>query len=358
MKVVLPYVSIQPNKLTTYLHYDETGDTRTYTNTYDVTELDNKAHGIMSQKANKRVRLAIDWLLYLAKEKPLASKKFPSGLKFKLNFITLTMSSPQFYRDSNNKLKANHTDNEIKSKLLNQFLTELREKYKCTNYLWRAESQSNGNIHFHICTDVFIPWRVLRTDWNRIQEKLGYISAYEAKSKKTDPNSTDIHSINAVRNLGSYLSKYCTKNSHGYTVLATKAQVQPFRPPSFLTYKHPKFNPKSKFYRQIHGKLWGQSQGLSKYSSAKCEITGIIQQELEFLQRVKKEKVKFMERATMYLVDVKELIARNCQALSTKFLNYVKNPSKEPPPPILRTNIFEALNVIAPKFEQQSITFA
>jgi hypothetical protein len=347
MKVVLPYVSIQPNKLTTYLHYDQTGDHRTYASQDNVTSLDNRAHGIMSYKANKRVRLAIDWLLYLAKDKPLQSKRFKDGLKFKLNFITLTLSSKQ-----------KHSDNEIKSKLLNQFLTELREKYKCTNYLWRAESQSNGNIHFHICTDVFIPWRTLRTDWNRIQEKLGYISAYEAKSKKTDPNSTDIHSINAVRNLGSYLSKYCTKNSHGYTVLATKAQTQPFRPPSFLTYKHPVYNPKAKFYRQIHGKLWGQSQGLSKYSSAKCEITGLIQQELEFLQRVKKEKVTFMERATMYLVDVKELIARNCTGLATKFLDYVKKPEKEQPPPVLRTNIFEALNVVAPIIQQKSITFA
>ena len=347
MRVVLPYVSIQPNKLTTYLHYDQTGDQRNYDNYNSPTELDNRAHGIMSHKANKRVRLAIDWLIYLAKDKPLYSKADKKNFNFKLNFVTLTLSSKQ-----------KHSDNEIKAKLLNQFLTELREKYKCTNYLWRAESQGNGNIHFHICTDVFIPWRTLRTDWNRIQEKLGYISAYTKKTGKTDPNSTDVHSIKTIRNLSSYLSKYCTKNSHGYVLLVSKASKEPFKPTSWLTYNHPKFNPKAKIYRQIHGKLWGQSQGLSKYSSAKCEITGRIQQELEFLQRVKGSKVKFLDKATMYLVDVKELIQRQCTGLASKFLEYVQKPEKEPPPPILHTNIFEALRTLTPKITQSEIKFA
>lgn len=346
MKIVTPYVSIQPNKLTTYLHYDQTGDHRNYDNHKNLTTLDNRAHGLMSFKANKRVRLAIDWLVYLAKDKPLYDKEQKAHVTFKLNFITLTLSSKQI-----------HTDNEIKSKLLNQFLTEIRTKYNCSNYLWRAESQRNGNIHFHVVTDVFIPWRTLRTDWNRIQEKLGYISTYEAKTGKSDPNSTDVHSINKIRNLASYLSKYCSKNAKGYTLLASYAGKPEAKPACYLTYKHPIFDTKAKIYRQIHGKLWGQSQGLSRYTSAKCEITGRIQEELEFLQRVKGNKVKFMERATMYLVDVKELLTRKCSSLAGKFLAYVKDPVKKPPQPIFNTNLFEALRTITPVIKQQSINF-
>lgn len=347
MKIVLPYVSIQPNKLVTYLHYDQTGDHKNYKRDDLLTSLDNRAHGIMSHKANKRVRLAIDWLVYLSKEKPLFKAKEKQHVTFKLNFLTLTLSSKQI-----------HTDNEIKAKLLNQFLTELRTKYNCNNYFWRAESQRNGNIHFHVVTDVFVPWRTLRTDWNRIQEKLGYISRYEQKTGKTDPNSTDVHSINKIRNLASYLSKYCSKNAKGYTMLASYAGKPESKPHCYLTYKHPVFDPKAKIYRQIHGKLWGQSQGLSKYSSAKCEITGRIQQELEFLQRIKGSKVKFLDKATIYLVDVKELIQRQCTALASKFLEYVQKPEKEQPPPILHTNIFEALRTLSPKITQSEIKFA
>lgn len=347
MKVVLPYVSIQPNKLTTYLRYDQTGDHRDYKKSDLLSTLDNRAHGLMSYKANKRVRLAIDWLCYLSKDKPLYAKEKKAHVTFKLNFLTLTLSSKQI-----------HTDNEIKAKLLNQFLTELRTKYNCSNYLWRAESQRNGNIHFHVVTDVFVPWRTLRTDWNRIQEKLGYVARYVEKTGKTDPNSTDVHSINKIRNLASYLSKYCSKNAKGYTLLASYAGKPQAKPACYLTYKHPVFDAKAKIYRQIHGKLWGQSQGLSKYSSAKCEISGRIQQELEYLQRVKGQKVKFMERATMYLVDVKELIQRNCTALADKFLNYVKEPKPPKETHVLKTNIFEALRIIAPAINPQTQLFA
>ncbi|GAH86291.1 unnamed protein product, partial [marine sediment metagenome] len=45
-------------------------------------------------------------------------------------------------------------------------------------YVWRAEKQENGNIHFHFIVDNFIPWNELRNTWNRIQQNLGYISRF------------------------------------------------------------------------------------------------------------------------------------------------------------------------------------
>ncbi len=336
MRVVLPYVSIKPNSIVTYAHFDSTNSGHYKDGSPYQQPKENKSHGLMSYKANKRVRLAIDWMVYLSKEKPLYSKELKSEFKFKLNFITLTLCSKQ-----------KHSDNVIKSQLLNQFLTEIRIKYNCKNYLWRAESQRNGNIHFHVVTDVFVPWRTLRTDWNRIQEKLGYVSFFTAKTGKFDPNSTDVHSINAIKNLSSYLAKYCSKNSHGYVVMASKASALPFKPTSWLTYKHPKLNLKAKFYRQIHGKLWGLSQTLSKYQSATCEITEAMQAELKFLQRVKKEKVKFLELATCYYVEISELLKRKCGALASKFLEYASNPVKIKSEPVSRNNIFETLRELS-----------
>jgi hypothetical protein len=294
---------------------------------------DTRSHGIMSYKANKRVRLAIDWMIYLSKDKPLYSNQSKSRYQFKLNFITLTLSSKQ-----------KHSDNEIKSTLLNQFLTELRQKYKATNYLWRAEAQSNGNIHFHIVTDVFIPWRTLRTDWNRIQEKFSYVKEFTNKTGKSDPNSTDVHSINAIKNLSAYLAKYCSKNSKGYTVLATKASVKPFKPVSWLNYKHPVLQKNARFYRQIHGKLWGLSQNLSKYQAAKAEVFGRIKQELEWIRNKKASCIRYAEQATIYMVSAKQLFQYKCMALYEKFTTYAKEvlnpPVKEPPKAVFNSKIF------------------
>lgn len=311
MLIKLPYVSVKPNYFTTYIHHDCTGDHKStrYENFKQPT--DNTHHGIMSNKANKRVRLAIDWLINISKEKTLQKKGSDTNYKFKLNFITLTLCSKQ-----------RHSDNTIKSVLLNQFLTELRTKYNCSNYVWRAESQRNGNVHFHVVTDVFIPWRALRTDWNRIQEKLGYVSAFTEKTNKYDPNSTDVHSINAIKNLSAYLAKYCTKNSKGYVVMATQASTTPFRPNCWLTYVHPVLNRKATFYRQIHGKLWGLSQSLSRLKSATKEVANRIEEEIEFLKNRYKTRVRYVDRACVFFFNVNELIAAKCNALAHLFNEY------------------------------------
>ncbi len=344
MKFSLPYVSIKPNYFVTYHRFDATGDTKSYQSTMFKMPEENKTDGLLSYKANKRVRLAIDWLIHISKDKHLEKKGIKTAFTYKLNFITLTLSSKQ-----------KHSDNEIKSKLLNQFLTELRTKHKCKNYLWRAEAQRNGNIHFHIVSDCFIPWRLLRSDWNRIQEKLGYISRYTEKTGKVDPNSTDIHSIKKVKNLSSYLAKYCSKNSKGYVVLATKATKEPFKPKSFLTYKHPKLVKDAKFYRQIHGKLWGLSQTLSKLKSASKEVSGRIEAEVTWLNKNFQDKIKYIDRAAVYMFDIKELTKKKCMALVACFNNYKKSilePNVEPEPvPIIE----KVISLVKPVFTQTCI---
>src|SRR3972149_9919788 len=135
----------------------------------------------------------------------------------RITFITLTLPSNQI-----------HTDNVIKSKCLNQLLIEMSRYHKVEQYIWRAEKQKNGNIHFHILADRYIFWSDIRNRWNRIVNKLGYVDRYKDEQKKfhkdgfqvrqeltgkwtvesskkafikgkrlnwNDPNSTDIHSI-------------------------------------------------------------------------------------------------------------------------------------------------------------------
>lgn len=311
--IQLPYVSIKPNYLTSYIHFDNTSSQSFNDSEPLVRPTSNKTHGLMSIKANRRVRLAIDWMCLLSKDKHVMSERTGRNFTFKLNFITLTLASKQ-----------KHSDNEIKSKLLNQFLIELRQVYGCERYLWRAESQRNGNIHFHICSDTFIPWRALRTRWNRIQEKFGYVSRFTESCGKVDPNSTDVHSIISIKNLPSYLSKYCSKNAKGYTVMASLASESPFRPESWLTYKHPVFRPHAHFYRQIHGRLWGLSQNLSKLKSCRKEISEEMHRELETLRAKCPDRVKFKDYIGVYLFDVFELAKHKCYALLSQMRSYVR----------------------------------
>lgn len=347
MFVQLPFVSVKPNYFTTYLHRDVTDDHRYGAPKQFIMPLETKTHGLMSNKANGRVRLAIDWMLHLAKDKPLPQNKVTSNFTFKVNFITLTLCSKQ-----------KHSDNEIKAVLLNQFLTELRTKFKCSNYLWRAESQRNGNIHFHIVTDVFVPWRTLRSDWNRIQEKLGYVSAYAAKTGNYDPNSTDVHSINRIKNLSGYLAKYCSKNSKGYVVMVSKASTQPIKPQFWLNYKHPKLAEKPTFYRQVHGKLWGLSHSLSKFKTARKEVAGVLEKEIEWLRNTFKDKVRYTKQACMYFFDVTELVKLKCLELAKLFESYKANVLNPPIVEKIIQEIKSSVIPVIPSFSQSQINFS
>lgn len=260
----LPYCSLKPNQATIFYQSTNPGPRNYNENTKVVQPKNNKPKRNLSFKGRRRVQNSINWLLYYAKDKRIYNEKRGKYFNFKINFITLTLPTLQF-----------HADNTIKSKALNSFLTYLRKHFDLNNYIWRAECQANGNIHFHIATDTYIPYFIIRSTWNRQLRKLGYIDKYSSKfngmSRKEyvkysiqqgqkdlsiilkrydygvktnwkDPNTTDIHSVNKVRNLAAYLSKYMTKGE------AQKDENGDYE---------------LKF-RRIEGKLWGRSESLSR----------------------------------------------------------------------------------------------
>ena len=221
----------------------------------------NKIHsGTLSNKANNRVQTAIDWMMLLSKEKESLNHAFKSFYKWKLNFVTLTLCAHQV-----------HSDKWIKDNLLNQFLVELRKYCGVENYLWRAESQSSGNIHFHIVTDKFLPWQELRDRWNRIQKKGGYTVVFSQKFGHENPNSTDIHSLKKVKNVAAYLSKYVGKNSKGLIIHTAKSFHITEKKFLFLN-SNWLFPPtKAKYFRPIFGKLWSCSEKISKLGKLKVK---------------------------------------------------------------------------------------
>src|SRR5690606_30217452 len=145
-----------------------------------------------------------------------------------LTFLTTTLPAKQV-----------HTDKVIK-RAFTLFLENLVKTYKVKFYLWKAEAQANGNIHFHVLIDRFVEHTTVRRLWNAQMERLGYVKTYaknmiekgfvyNQNSKKSrelqhldyllnkkngfnNPNSTDIHSLKGIKNVAGYMIKYMTKN--------------------------------------------------------------------------------------------------------------------------------------------------
>lgn len=180
------------------------------TKTFDHSEIDitplsvnEKYTGKMNASSVKKLRQAINLLIAQAPTKEAFNPSTGKYFKFKVNFITLTLSAPQF----------EVSDKEIKNQMLKRWILNMRRNFNLASYVWRAERQKNGNIHFHFVTDTFIPYDSIRDAWNHEQGKYHFIEIFRHRNKSQFPNSTDVHAIKNIRNLASYIVKYMTKDS-------------------------------------------------------------------------------------------------------------------------------------------------
>jgi hypothetical protein len=157
-------------------------------------------NGYLSVKGKSRIKKILSpWLNSVIEfRKAKAQVKVPK--RPYLTFVTLTLPAAQ-----------KHNDCEIKRVALNYFLINLQRRYNVQQYFWICETQKNGNLHFHIIVDSYIKWQSVRELWNVSIEKLGYVSAFEREHKHRNPNSTDIHKIQNLDSIESYVMKYVSK---------------------------------------------------------------------------------------------------------------------------------------------------
>lgn len=281
----------------------------------------NKHRGSVSKKAAKNIRGKIEWLCFLSRKRRVQVSTSSKSFMFQINFITLTLPSPQ-----------DHTDNEIKSRCLNQFLTELRQKFGMKNYLWKAELQGNSNIHFHLTTDIYIHYETIRNIWNRIISKLGYVQEYQkkmlamsfqdyvchrkrqgssnlSKLKKSydygqrtnwsSPNTSDVKSVKNVHNLANYLAKYLTKDiSKKSGCSATAARLAAFT-----------------------GNLWYCSTSLSRLSTYKTHPSKKVMVFADAISKLKKTSFCKYDYCECLYFDIKEL-SKQMGALLKRLLVY------------------------------------
>lgn len=162
---------------------------------------DNKVKGKLSHVSAKKLKYAINLLVAQSNWKKVYSRDHDRSFKFKVNFVTLTLSGAQ-----------RHSDSFLKRYLLGGFLKECKRKFGLKSYVWKAESQKNGNLHFHITTDIYIDYQELREVWNKIQNRYSYLDSFFSEFNHKNPNSTDVHATKGVKFLANYLVKYMAKS--------------------------------------------------------------------------------------------------------------------------------------------------
>lgn len=210
--------------------------------------------GVLRQRSAKRMRDSINWMLLFSKRKSVYSIKENKSFTFVLNFITLTLSEEQ-----------KHSDEFVKTHMLEPFMKWLKRQ-GALMYVWRAETQENGNIHFHITTNVFIHWKSIRKKWNKIQYSNGYTKAFTDGPNEIGVNGTDVHSVKNEKETAAYMAKYMLKDN------ISKKDSLPLMCPiagdnrlySKKCYDVAEI--KNVWYysrRAIEGRLWGCSSNLS-----------------------------------------------------------------------------------------------
>lgn len=316
---------------TGFEHYSKTSAN----NPVPVNFADNSHRGRISPIALRKIRKAIDYTVFLAAPKALPDTVHGRNFNFRLNFITLTLSSSQV-----------HSDLVIKNKILQPMLNCFRQKYKVINYVWRAEKQGNGNIHFHIVTDKFIPWNELRNDWNKFQQGLGYVTRYRdqqiefhkngfkirtellktwsyekqhsayvksCKNEWNNPNSTDVHSLRTVTNVKQYFVKYLTKDEQSS---ATKPGT-------------------GEQYSLLTGRLWGCSSRLTNIPGARADLDTEITAELLKLKSDPGIRTFQTDFFSISFIDIEKLAVSGYRVLPGLFEHYIKNTFPEYRPPDL-----------------------
>lgn len=157
--------------------------------------------GGMTEHAKKRIRRAVEILVMCSPAQSVWNPVSQRVCNFRLTFATVTISASALI-----------PHREAYERGLKPLLRVLRTRYLWQHYIWKAELQKRGQIHWHITGNRFLDYRYLKSEWNNIQYRNGWLNEYHAKTGNWTPNSTDIHAVQNVARLDLYLAKYIAKS--------------------------------------------------------------------------------------------------------------------------------------------------
>ena len=332
----IPTFSLVPNKITTfntvfrfndyYQEYRNVTKKKKYIfeNKDGVNvkiELKRKSHNLkISDNAYRTMQKKINWLYYLS----IPSKQITYNKKliynFKINFITLTLPSKQ-----------QSCTRDINERFLNQFLTEIRTRFQVTNYVWRLEYQKNGNVHYHIVTDVYIDYFALQSIWNRIIEKDGYVTEYSNKMKSL--SLSEYHNIYGIKNKLSFsesskrYAKGCAEKWSRPPTVDTKSVVSGQAVAGYLSKYFSKSDDNNTIMNEFDNddntknmRLWYCSRSLSKLNTISEYIEAYDYDIFKIVSKAKDLKKFVCKYATIFYFNISNMTGNG-----RKWIDFILN---------------------------------
>lgn len=209
--------------------------------------------GRLTKGAKKRMTKAIDLLVQSAKPTWGKNEVTNKRVKHTLSFITLTVSN-----DNN---ISGHQGFEL---IFKHFLQWMRRTANVSTYIWKAEVQQRGQLHYHITTPSWIHYQQIRNKWNTLQRSAGVTNDYYNKYGTYDPNSTDIGEVRMTADLAGYMKKeFCKSIQNPYEQKKQKIEDR-FEKKQITTTKKEEEMKELELEMKGWGKLWDCSQNLKR----------------------------------------------------------------------------------------------
>lgn len=326
---VTPSFSLTPNKLVLFNRFDHLSSTGTIekkpVGPVTTKKVVRSFHNFeLSPNAYRSLRQKITWLYHASKKRDIKTYSGRHIFSFRCAFITFTLPSSQ---------KTPTID--VTSRLFNNCLTVLRQRFGMQNYVWRLEFQGNGNVHYHLATDSYIDYFAVQKVWNQILELDGYISDYRQKHEKmtlkdyvtqygkqgtvpfqvlakryakgkatnwSNPNSVDVKSIVSKNAIAAYISKYFGKSSK----------------------KAKKCNPLDNEDNSSSLRLWFCSRGLSRLKTISDYLPHVSFSPESLVRECRGFKRIVYQYAVVYYFELKTSIGWSRRFLESVFSGYLK----------------------------------
>jgi len=159
----------------------------------------NAYSGAMTDGAQKRLKRCVSLLVQKSKNRMIYNPVTEGKHRFRLGFVTLTVAE-----------QGEDTAKEVYKKCMAPWLRWAR-RVGVKDYIWKAELQQRGALHYHLATNEFIHWKDVRDVWNKYQRKAGYLTKFAKEHGHYHANSTDVHAMRKIKNIERYLTKYMQK---------------------------------------------------------------------------------------------------------------------------------------------------
>lgn len=266
-------------------------------------------NGYMSPATKRHVRRAAStWLRSIFLYRQHLKAKWDPGRPYP-TMATLTLPVEQ-----------RHDDRELHRTCLMPFLQRLKREHGLEQYLWRAEAQENGNLHYHVILDRFVDKDALTSLWLLSVDALGYRERYFATTGSLYPPCTEIHAVHSqvkdpktgeLRDVDpvDYLVDYFLEIPEEQGDEESNAPPSPHGRPMIGRHRYADGRTVEYRTRAVAGRVWGMSDAIRDLRPPRAVVTNRLALILEGAAARRRLRRVTSDRATIYFGSVHRALA-------------------------------------------------